>query len=253
MYSIAIIGAGNMGAFYDSPQSPYILSHAHAFCAHPEFNLVGFVDSNGAQAQKASGIWGGRGYESVEELFKVEQVDGMVIAVADGGHFDVFKTVTSFPIRFICLEKPIALKIDQARSMVELAEQKQITVLVNYSRRYLTDYVRLKENIQAGVHGRFLGGTGLYGKGLIHNGSHMLDLLLYFFGIPEVDSKRHALIDFSSQDPTWSALLRWGEEAYFNLMGMDSREFTIFEIDLLFSRGRVHIQNSGGRIDIFGV
>ena len=43
-----IIGLGQIGMGYDFNLEPahYILSHAQAFSEHPEFELVGGVDSN---------------------------------------------------------------------------------------------------------------------------------------------------------------------------------------------------------------
>ena len=65
IYNVLIIGAGKIGAFFDQPGSENILTHAHAFSTHPGFKLLGFVDSNAGQAQKAVSIWGGEYFNNL--------------------------------------------------------------------------------------------------------------------------------------------------------------------------------------------
>ena len=54
--NVVIIGAGKIGAFFDSPDSSNILTHAHAFTANRNFRLLGFVDKDLNQAGRAAQI-----------------------------------------------------------------------------------------------------------------------------------------------------------------------------------------------------
>ena len=46
MYKAVIIGAGNIAAGFDSPKSEKVLTHAHAITLHPDFELLGFINSD---------------------------------------------------------------------------------------------------------------------------------------------------------------------------------------------------------------
>lgn len=56
-YNVLIIGAGNIGAFFDMPYSKNVLTHAHAFSKVEGFNLLGFVDVDNKKAIEAANIW----------------------------------------------------------------------------------------------------------------------------------------------------------------------------------------------------
>ena len=43
-FNVLIIGAGNIGALYDTPDMDKVLTHAHAFSIINGFKLLGFVD-----------------------------------------------------------------------------------------------------------------------------------------------------------------------------------------------------------------
>jgi hypothetical protein len=54
--------------------------------------------------------------------------------------------------------------------------------LVNYSRRYAKGLQSLRQQILNNDFGKFQGGTGYYGNGLLNNGSHMINLVEFFIG-----------------------------------------------------------------------
>ena len=41
------------GAFFDTRNDEDVLSHAHAYAVHPDFELVGFVDIDSRKAEEA--------------------------------------------------------------------------------------------------------------------------------------------------------------------------------------------------------
>jgi hypothetical protein len=47
-FSVVIIGLGNIGMLYDInlPKKKNILTHCNAFAQHPEFELIGGVETN---------------------------------------------------------------------------------------------------------------------------------------------------------------------------------------------------------------
>jgi predicted dehydrogenase len=244
-YSLLIIGAGKIGAFYDEPGSKNVLTHAHAFRAHPGFNLLGFVDSNQQQAGVAAQIWGGEAFATIDEAFARNSVDVAVVAVPDEEHFHALLNLAVFPMKLIFTEKPLAKTISEAKQIVELCRKREIPLAINYSRRYVPEFNKLRKRIGAGELGRFLTGTGWYGKGTLHNGSHMVDLIRYLLGEVSVISTLGGIVDWRDDDPTCSALLETECGGRFIMQAVDCRCYTVFEMDLFFEHSRVRLVNSG--------
>lgn len=246
-FTVLIIGAGRIGAFFDTPDSAKVLTHAHAFSAHPGFEIVGFVDANRDQANKAAAIWGGAFFSSIEEAFAHfgETIDVAVNATPDDIHYDVLTQLFLHNVQLISTEKPVATSLEQAQELYTLAKEKNIPVLLNYNRQFVPEFVQLKKQIDAGELGEFLTGSGYYGKGLLHNGSHMFALLRGLIGEVKSSHSYASNQDFTPQDPSISVVLEFAHKAHVVMQAIDQQNFTIFELDLLFRKGRVRMTNSG--------
>ncbi len=251
--SVLIIGTGRIGAFLDTPQSPMIRTHAHAFSLHPGFTLEGFVDADVRQAAKAAALWGGTAYASVAAAFAGRTIDVAVVAAADEAHYGILKTLAGLPVRCVLAEKPLTKTVREAEEIVALYGERDVSLCVNFSRRFVPEVIDLRNRIASGAFGTFLSGTGTYGKGALHNGSHLVDLLRYLVG--EIAGARcvSAVRDWREDDTTCSAVLDMTNGAHFFMQGIDSRCATIFEVDLFFERQRVRIVDFGLRIEMHGV
>ena len=252
-YRAAIIGAGRIGAMMDDPQSPHILTHAHGYRACEGFELVGFVDRDREKAEAASVRWGGAAYDSIEELFGTQAVDVVSICLPDELHCETLLALAAEPVKFIFLEKPAVTTAAEADVVRSLFGDSAIRVEVNYTRRFVPEIRKVREAIKSGSYGAFLTGTGYYGKGLLHNGSHMIDLLQFLVGDVGGVTRVSEVVDFYDLDPSVSALFTMSGGGVFHLCHVDSRKFHIFELDLTFERKRIRIRELGTVIEEFSV
>lgn len=112
----------------------------------------------------------------------------------------------------------------------------------------------MRRRVHAGEFGRFIAGTGYYGKGFLHNGSHMLDFVRFLLGdITSVDCIQK-VFDYYDDDPSVMGKLHLADyDALFFLQPVDCRLFTIFEMDFLFEKRRVRIVDSGFCIEEYAV
>ena len=249
-FNVVIIGAGKIGAFFDTPESSGILTHAHAFTADPAFRLLGFMDVDVDQAARAAAIWGGRAFADLSQIFQNStRVDVAVVAVPDQWHAGVFQELVGHPVKLIFMEKPLASTLDDAHRMADLCQKKSLSVLLNYSRRFVPEFQRLRLQISARSLGNFVTGSAYYGKGIVHNGSHMIDLLRYLIGDIHDFTCVTAVRDFSEVDPSVSAVLRFSGDQTLFLQAVDSRLVSVFEADLFFEKGRIRILDSGFLIE----
>ena len=252
-YNVLIIGAGRIGALFDNPLSDKVFTHANAFSQDKRFNLLGFVDSDEQRAKKAAQIWNCKFFTNIKEAFDSTKIDVVCVAVPDEYHYDVLKELSIFPIKFVFAEKPLTKTLDQAVEIIELYNKKSIPISVNYTRRFVPEFVQIKEKIKNGDFGTFIAGNAYYGKGFLHNGSHLIDLLRYFLGEIKRSKIVSRQIDFCKDDPSISAILTLSEDKSFFVQNVDSNLFTIFEVDLLFEKKRIRVVDSGFNVEMYDV
>lgn len=105
--------------------------------------------------------------------------DLICIATPDAQHAEDLERILHLPHppRAVLVEKPLCTDHARAEQLLAMAQEKGIAVQVNYPRRWQPDLLRLAERIKSGEFGdlrRFrIGCSG----GLLHNGSHAIDLL----------------------------------------------------------------------------
>lgn len=243
-YNALIVGAGNIGAFFDNPTEQRIITHAHGYQKHNKFNLVGFVDSDFLKAQQAAKIWKSNAFKSIEGAFNSTNIDVVSICTPDDTHYETIKKVDAYKPKLIFLEKPLASNIEMATDILKTIKTP---ILINYSRRFVEEFYCL-----IGSFGEFKSGVGFYGKGFKHNGSHMIDFIRYFIPNKIRDCcVLNEIADFYQEDKSVDCVLNFDNGAKFNMVAVDCRDFTIFEMDFIFKKGRIRILNSGLNIEIY--
>jgi len=253
-YKAAIIGAGNIGAFY-SPPNQYngIITHAHAYHREPRTKLVAFVDTNQKKVQQAAQLWRIKSYSDIHQLFKNEKIDIVSICTPDETHQQVLESCLEYQPQLIFCEKPLTTNIKASQKLVKKYHQAKIPLAVNYTRRWNPALIKLKKQISKKKFGSILNITGYYDKGIMHNGSHLIDLLRYLFGEVTSAIPLSARIDWKKTDPTIDAFLKFKNDYHAHLIGSDSRQFELFEIDMLFSQARLQLINCGNQLTHYKV
>lgn len=255
VYRAALIGCGKIGSdFADDPRVKGVYTHAGAYAACPETDLVAVCDSDPDRARKCAQRWGGvAAYTSVDQLLEQQRPDFVSVCTPDATHEAVLRSVLGAPAtRAVLAEKPLALRVDQAQHLTDLARDRGVVLAVNYSRRYSGTYAEVAALIRSGKIGSIQKVVGLYTKGVMHNGSHWFDLARWMIG--EVRAVRgfsgeHA----SGEDPTLDAWLAFDNGATGFLHGCSADAYAVFEMDIVGTQGRVRFVDSGHRIETFRV
>ena len=235
-----------MGAFYDEPGSEKILSHAHLFTSMQEYLLKGFYDIDLEMTERAAKKWNAEAFADLETA--LEGTDIAVVAVPDRFHMEYMRKLAGYDLKLILLEKPVATCLAEAQEMNSIFEKKKVPVAVNYSRQYVPEFNHIAAEIKDNLYGGFVAGSGYYGKGLLHSGSHMIAMLLVLLGRPLEVCKQSEIVDYTADDPSISALLKFSGGGEFYLHHVSAEKYTVFEMDLLFERKRIRITELGGRI-----
>lgn len=248
-YQVSIIGAGNIAALFDDSNSTSVFTHAHAFSENDNFELKGFYDIDFSKAQYAAFRWGCTAYSNIEDA--LNNIDVVCCCVPDRYHAEILEAVSKYNVKLVVAEKPLTKTLLEAKKIQAIFNHRRIPLLLNYSRRYLPEFQNLKKDILN--YGDFIKGTGYYGKGIQHNGSHMIDILNYLVGdIHEYEKPLHILQDFEEDDASCDVTLRI-KNGFFHMTAINSNIVTIFELDLLFEKARVRILDGGKMIEIYRV
>jgi len=249
--SSAVIGLGQIGQGYDYDlaDDTFIKTHATGFDYHEAFELVAGVDPDLAQRKRFQKKFNRSAYPNVQSLFKNHKLEVISIGVPTDLHYKVFKEVISCrPIAVLC-EKPIASSVKQARRMLELAEENKCALVVNYARRFDPGVLLLKKIIQNEEIGEIYKGTAWYSKGLLNNGSHFVDLLLFLLGgVSEIKILNKGR-KWDNKDPEPDVCIRFGTSSIYFLSGREEC-FFMGDIELVGTQGTIRYTEGGANIEI---
>jgi predicted dehydrogenase len=183
--SCVIIGLGQIGMGYDFDVTgdTAIYTHARAISMHPEFRLVGGVDVAPELRARFEQRYGAPAFDHAEPALRQLQPDLVVIATSSASHGAILAEVvkTCSPKLIVC-EKPLSNALDEARDMVNMCEAAGIDLFVNYIRRTDPGVLEIKRRIDCGEISTPVKVNAWYSKGLLNNGSHLLNLLELWLG-----------------------------------------------------------------------
>jgi predicted dehydrogenase len=255
MYRVGLIGCGKIGSeFADDPRVQGIYSHAEAYTVCPATTLVAICDNDSEKLKRCSERWRVTArYSDPRQMLAKQRPDIVSICTPDSTHADLIRLAIETPgVRAILTEKPLALGLKDAHNIVQSAAERGIVLAVNYSRRYMDSHIRLRDLLHSGTIGTIQTVGGYYTKGTRHNGTHWFDLLRYLVGeVTEVwgfDARQEG-----GDDPTLDAFLKLACGASAHLHGCDAASFSVFEMDVIGTCGRVRVIESGHTLEVYQV
>lgn len=249
--NVLIIGCGNMAGGYDlrQPDDAPPLGHAKAFANHGGFELAACVEPDNARRFAFQERWQVPvGFASLEDV------------KAGAGHFDVIsicsptsahaadlQTAQQLKPKLIFCEKPVTSNLQESQRLVQACLDHKILLAVNYSRRWSPEVVQLKAELARGDWGDVRSVSAVYNKGILNNGSHMIDLLLCLFGPLRLTSVGQAVNDFFGDDPTVDATLVTGQRVPIQLNVAHAQDYAVFEMQIVTEKGVINMEDGGAR------
>jgi predicted dehydrogenase len=132
MIKLGVIGLGHMGGY-----------HASVSNTLQSAQLVAIADPNEANWNK---IKAATVIKSTDFMQWIDDVDGVIIAVPTGAHYEVAKECLKRG-KHILLEKPLTYTFEQAQELVNLAQQKNCALHVGHIERFNGAIQELKKII----------------------------------------------------------------------------------------------------------
>lgn len=126
-------------------------------------------------------------YGQGTDMLDRERPDIAILCTMEYPRYELAMAAIEAGVRAIVLEKPMARTLDQAREMVSRARERGVTMVVSHQMRFADEFVRAREAIEAGRIGTpYYARVSSFGQ-LMEQGPHMVDMLLYLLGDPEVE------------------------------------------------------------------
>ncbi len=176
--------------------------HIPAVKASPDVNLAGVVEIDDKKLKAfLSENKGVKGYKNFSDLFKNHKIDFIIVAVPHYLHYEILKEAIGRKIH-ILKEKPFAVSLAQAKELGKLAQANNVQIMVTLQRRFnpiYSTFFQLIDKIGTpffietkytfftdSPHKGWRGKKALAGGGcLIDMGYHIIDLLMWYFGLPD--------------------------------------------------------------------
>ncbi len=253
-YRAAVVGCGRIGTtLADDPLlAGDVMTHAEAYSVCRATELVAVADSDEAAARRCAERWGiSRSFASAAQLLAATRPDIVSVATPTSSHVSVLNEILDAPDtpRAIICEKPLAHSLDEAEGVVARARERGIVLLVVHMRRYARNMQNLKGFLAASGIGELRGVAGWLTKGTLHNGTHWFDLLRYLIG----DVGSVSALDILKEpgdDPTLDVSLFLTNGMLATMRAADASRFTICEMDILGTSGRVRIVDSSYAVEL---
>ncbi len=175
--------------------------HAPVIRAVPGLRLTAILQRSGNDA--AADYPDVRVVRSVEELLAIQEIQLVVIATPNDTHYSLARECLAAG-RNVVVDKPFTTTLEEAKSLVEFAKERQRLVTVYQNRRYDGDFQTIRKLVADGTLGRIvlfetnydrfrpqlkLGAwreTARPGSGILFDiAPHLIDHALVLFGLPE--------------------------------------------------------------------
>ena len=241
----AVVGAGPVGSI-----------HARALAANDHVELIGICGRTAPKTEALAAEHGVPAFSSVAEMLQRGRPDLACVCTGNTEHVQPVREALGAGVH-VFVEKPMAFRIDEARSMVELARERRVHLGVDFNHRFSEPYRRARAFVDGGRIGRpgylsmkmagdlYKEITDPYDM-LIETQGHCFDMLRHFGG--EVDEVSALLADPRGIGVYTSAAigLRFRSGAVGSILGSwdssyDHPQAQLFEFS--GTEGRVVVEN----------
>lgn len=249
MLAVLLVGCGNIAGGYDSgPGATAMpLTHAGAYTRHGGFRVTTCVEPNDARREAFMRTWSiPMGYRNLEEVPAISHFDIVSICSPTAAHSQQVDAALALRPRLIFCEKPVTLHVHDTETCIAQCDAAGVLLAVNHTRRWAPDIINLRERLAAGELGTVRSVSGLYNKGILNNGSHLIDLLHYLIGPLTVVATLSPIVDALPDDPSVAALLQSDAGGVpVHLRTAHASDYSVFEIEIVTSTGILVMEESG--------
>jgi predicted dehydrogenase len=257
MRTAAIVGCGDIAGGYDErARTAGQFTHAGAYRARAgQVRVIACAEPDETRRRRFQERWNvDRGYASIDEMLADVEADIVSVCSPDRLHAEhLSRIIESRRARMIWAEKPLTTDAVSAGAIVDAAALAGIGIRLTNQRRWDAAHVGLAADIRGGKLGALTAVNGYYVRGLTHIGTTMIDTLRLLVGeIVRVQALEPFGTGCCPGDPSLSAVLWFENGPCATMRGVDgdAYSYSVFEIDIVGTKGRARVVANGDRIEL---
>ena len=253
-FNCGIIGLGRIGCgFDDIPGKKSIDSHSGAYNVHPQANIVALCDIDENKLKKYGIKYGIKSlYVDAKKMFKEESLDCVSICTLADSHLSLIKEASKHKIKGIFLEKPISISLKDAKNIIKICKKNKIKLQIDHQRRFSPFYQKIKKLMNDKKIGELQHCSIYYGSGVANTGSHIFDLINYFFeGIKWVEATQSKNISNNILDPNINGKFECKNNLVCTIQSFDYDKFSLLEFDIIGTKGRIKLNLTDSKAEFF--
>ena len=154
MFKIGIIGCGKIAQ----------VRHIPEYADNKNVQLAGYYDLNNARAKDLASKFGGKAFDSYQELLAEKDIDAVSVCTANHSHAEITIAALKSGKHVLC-EKPMATTLQDCETMVKTAKENKRFLMVGHNQRLAKAHVKAKELIESGLIGEILSFRTIFGHG----------------------------------------------------------------------------------------
>lgn len=143
--NIGIIGCGKIAQ----------VRHIPEYKDNRDAVLYGFYDYSRDRTEKMADIYGGRVYDSWEEMLADENIDAVSVCTINQTHAEISIRALEAGKHVLC-EKPIATTLEDCIAMTEASKKTGRLLMIDQNQRLAMAHIQAKRMIDDGVIGRVI-------------------------------------------------------------------------------------------------
>lgn len=213
--------------------------------------------------REASGVDEDSCFTDYRNLLHSRKPDIAIISTWTDTHSEIAADAIKSGVKLVVLEKPVSHSLARAEELIRKASEHGAAVIVNHERRFDSRYRKVRSMIEQGVIGRILSvnarmHTGRYRGGssiregggpLLHDGTHLVDILRFFLG--DIESATGSFSRIERQKGYEDSARAWlktvsGIDIFLEAGG--GRKYFLFELEIWGTEGKIIIGNGVNRL-----
>lgn len=151
---IGILGCGKIAQ----------VRHIPEYADNPDCELRAFYNPSRQRAEDMAAKYGGKVYDSAEELLADPEIDAVSVCAANYAHAELAIKALKAGKHVLC-EKPMATTIEDCEAMAEAARESGRFLMIGHNQRLAKAHVKAKELIDEGLIGSIISFRTTFGHG----------------------------------------------------------------------------------------
>lgn len=187
MYSVGIIGLGNIASGYGGTEEKAPYTHAGGIKQSDAVRLTAVADISAEARATFRDKWGTcfpgvREFDGIGAMLQAGVPDIVAVCTRGPHHHAALMEVLAARPRAVFLEKPPTCSLAEMDEVCQAARAAGTSITVSYSRHWGPHVLRMAELVKGGLIGEVRSVVGYCGGSFLSFSSHVSDLICQFAG-----------------------------------------------------------------------